>query len=350
MAPRAAGRLTTRNVLFASIAGDLTIAAIKVGAAMLTGSSAMWSEAVHSFVDSSNSILLLYGAHRSRRTPDDSHPFGYGREIYFWSFVVAVQVFALGAGVAFVNGVAHVLHPSRIEFAHVNYIVLALSALLDGSTWVIALRGFKGKMRYAEIFKAIHNSKDPPSFMVVFEDSAALIGLLIAFAGAWLSIRLDLPVLDGVASILISLVLAITATFLARETKGLLIGEPADPAIVMSLLRIAREMEGVAHANGVLTVHLAPQQIVVALSLEFADALTTPAIELRVSQLEERLRELHPAVIAVFVKPQSAIGYAEAIERRRGKATPIVFHAPQILKGGAPNPKISPPASLRPRR
>ena len=334
MAPRTAARLTTRKVLFVSIAGDLTIAAIKVGAAMLTGSSAMWSEAVHSLVDSSNSILLLYGVHRSKRTPDDSHPFGYGREIYFWSFVVAVQVFALGAGVTFVNGVAHVLQPTRIEFAHVNYIVLALSALLDGSTWLIALRGFKGRMRYAEIFQAIHDSKDPPSFMVVFEDSAALIGLSIAFAGAFLSIQLDLPVLDGVASILISLVLAVTAAFLARETKGLLIGEPADPAIVMSLLRIAREMEGVAHANGILTVHLAPRQIAVALSLEFADELTTPAIELKVSELEKRLRDLHSEVIAVFVKPQSALGYAEAVERRRGKIRQIVFHAPEIPRAG----------------
>jgi divalent metal cation (Fe/Co/Zn/Cd) transporter len=227
-----------------------------------------------------------------------------------------------------VEGAAHVLHPTRIEFANVNYVVLALSALFDGATWLIALRGFKGTTGYADIFRAIRASKDPPSFMVVFEDSAALIGLLIAFVGAYLSIRLDLPILDGVASILISLVLAVTAAFLARETKGLLIGEAADPAIVMSLLRIARELEGVAHANGILTIHLAPQQIVVALSLEFADELKTPAIEIKVSALEQRLRSLHPAVIAVFVKPQTAIGYAEAVERRRGKTRQIVFHAP----------------------
>jgi cation diffusion facilitator family transporter len=328
MAPRRITLLATRNVLYASIAGDLFVAAIKFGAAGFTGSSAMWSEAVHSLVDSSNSILLLYGVHRSKRAPDQDHPFGYGREIYFWSFVVAVQVFALGAGVALVQGVAHVLHPTRIEFAHVNYIVLALSALFDGATWLIALRGFRERTGHAEIFHAIRASKDPPSFMVVFEDSAALIGLVVAFAGAYLSIRLDLPILDGVASILIGLVLAVTAAFLARETKGLLIGESADPAIVQSLLRIAREMDGVAHANGILTVHLAPSQIAVALSLEFADELQTPAIEVKVKELEQRLRDLHPAVIAVFVKPQSAIGYAEAVERRRGKTRQIVFHVP----------------------
>jgi cation diffusion facilitator family transporter len=138
MAPRSVAMLATRNILYASIAGDLIVAAVKIGAAAYTGSSAMWSEAVHSLVDSSNSILLLYGVHRSKRTPDQDHPFGYGREIYFWSFVVAVQVFALGAGVAFVDGVTHVLDPTPIEFAHVNYIVLGLSALFDGATWLIA--------------------------------------------------------------------------------------------------------------------------------------------------------------------------------------------------------------------
>ena len=324
-----ATRLATRKVLYASIAGDLSVAAIKCGAAFFTGSSAMWSEAVHSLVDSGNSILLLYGLHRSKRAPDADHPFGFGREIYFWSFVVAVQVFALGAGVAFFQGVVHVLHPVRIDHVPVYYLVLALSVLFDGGTWLLALRSFKGDKSFDEVLPAIHTSKDPPSFMVLFEDSAALIGLFIAFAGAFLSLRFDLPVLDGVASILISLVLAVTATLLARETKGLLIGEPADPLIVQSLLTIAREMEGVAHANGILTVHLAPKQISVALSLEFDDALRTPEIESKVAELERRLQCLHPEVIALFVKPQSANGYAEMIARRRGGLRQVVFHAPK---------------------
>ena len=191
-----------------------------------------------------------------------------------------------------------------------------ISALFDGATWWIALRSFKGRMRYAVLFKAIRDSKDPPAFMVLFEDSAALIGLFIAFLGTYLSIALELPVLDGVASILIGLVLATTAALLARETKGLLIGEAADPAIVESIMLIANEMEGVAHANGVLTVHLAPQQIAVALSLEFADELLTPEIEIKVQDLERQLRDLHPEVIVVFVKPQSSAGYTATLERR----------------------------------
>jgi divalent metal cation (Fe/Co/Zn/Cd) transporter len=211
-------------------------------------------------------------------------PWGYGREIYFWSFVVAVMVFALGAGVSLYEGIAHILNPEPIKNATVNYAVLGLSALFDGTTWWIALRNFKGRMRYADIFRAIRKSKDPSSFMVLFEDSAALTGLMIAFAGTYFSVRLDLPTLDGVASILISAVLAVTAALLARETKGLLMGEAADQPIVDSIMH-----EGVAHANGVITVHLAPEQIIVALSLEFADELRTPDIEFKVVELERRL-------------------------------------------------------------
>jgi cation diffusion facilitator family transporter len=320
MTPRRSAALSSKRVIYAAIGGNLLIAATKLGAAAWTGSSAMWSEAVHSIVDSGNSVLLLYGLQRARKLPDHDHPLGYGREIYFWSFVVAVLVFALGAGVSLYEGIAHVANPEPIQTPTVSYVVLGLSALFDGSTWWLALRNFKGRMRYSSLFRAIRDSKDPPSFMVLFEDSASLIGLLIAFIGTYLSIRLDRPLLDGVASILIGGVLAVTAALLARETKGLLIGEPAVQAIVDSIMRIANEMDGVAHANGIITVHLAPKQIVAALSLEFADELRTPEIESKVSDLEGRLRRLHPEVIALFVKPQSSTGYLEMLEHRRGGA------------------------------
>ena len=155
--------------------------------------------------------------------------------------------------------------------------------------------------------------------MVLFEDSAALIGLIFAFAGTYFSVGLGMPVLDGVASIMISLVLAATAVLLAKETKGLLIGESADPIIVESIMRLATEMDGVDHANGVLTIHLAPRQIAVALSLEFADELRTSDIEVRVVELERRLRHAHPTVIALFVMPQSPSGYRDTVARRQGK-------------------------------
>jgi cation diffusion facilitator family transporter len=260
--------------------------------------------------------LVLYGLHQAKKSPDHGHPLGYGREIYFWSFVVAVMVFALGAGVSLYEGITHVLNPTPIQDTAVNFAVIGLSALFDGTTWWIAVRNFKGPMKFSSLIGAIHNSKDPPSFMVMFEDSAALIGLVIAFAGTCLLVRYDLPIIDGIASILIGLVLAVTAASLAWETKGLLIGEAADPVIVASMMRVANEMEGVAHANGIITVHLAPDQILVALSLEFSDDLRTPEIELKISELERRLRQLHPTVIAMFVKPQSSGDFKESIGRR----------------------------------
>ncbi len=318
MAPRRIAILSSRKVIYAAIVGNLLVAATKFGAAAWTGSSAMWSEAVHSVVDTGNSLLLLYGLHRAKEPADHDHPLGYGRELYFWSFVVAVMVFALGAGVSLYEGVLHVFNPEPIQNAAVNYIVLALSVLFDGTTWWLAMRSFKGRMHYSEIRRAIRESKDPSSFMVLFEDSAALTGLMIAFAGTYFSVRLDLPVLDGVASILISFVLATTAALLARETKGLLIGEGADQGIVDSIMRIANDMDGVAHANGIMTVHLSPEQIVVALSVELADELRTPDIEVKIIELERRVRQLHPAVIALFVKPQSASGYKDAFNRRYG--------------------------------
>ena len=319
MFPRRIAPLSSRKVIYAAIVGNLLVAATKFGAAAWTGSSAMLSEAVHSLVDTGNSVLMLYGLYRAKEPPDHEHPFGHGREIYFWSFIVALMVFALGAGVALYEGVAHILDPKPIQNVEVNYAVLTLSVLFDGTTWWLALRNFKGRMHYSNLFRAIRRSKDPASFLVLLEDSAALIGLIIAFAGTYFSVRFDFPVLDGVASILIGLVLAMTAALLARETKGLLIGEGADQPIVDSIMRIANEMEGVAHANGIITVHLGPRQIVVALSVELADELTTPEIEAKIVELERRVRHLHPAVVALFIKPQSAGGYKDTLARRYGR-------------------------------
>jgi cation diffusion facilitator family transporter len=314
-----ASRSSSRPVIYAAIAGNILVAVTKFAAAFWTGSSAMLSEGVHSIVDTGNELLLLHGMNRAAVRPDRDHPLGHGREIYFWSFVVALLVFALGSVVSLIEGINHILHPHPLENPMLNYVVLGISALFDGTTWWIALHTFKGKKPYAELLGAIHDSKDPPSFMVLFEDSAALVGLIVAFVGTFLSVHLKLPVLDGAASLVIGLVLAATATVLARETKGLLIGERADPSIVDSITQIAEEMDGVAHANGILTVHMAPQQIVVALSLEFDDALRTPDIETKTRELERRVCAAHHSVIALFVKPQSAAGYAEAVERRAGR-------------------------------
>ena len=258
---------------------------------------------MHSIVDTGNGFLLLYGLRRAVARPDREHPLGYGREIYFWSFVVAVLLFAFGAGVSLYQGILHVINPEPVQHVAVSYVVLGVSALFDGTTWWLALRNFRGKRCYSEIFAAVRDSKDPPSFMMLFKDSAALAGIVVAFASIYFSVRLNLPVLDGVGSIIIGLILGTTASLLARETKSLLIGESADRSIIVSIMHVAGQIPGIAHATGVLTIHLAPQEILVALSLEFADELRTPEIEAKVIELEKRVRLSHPEVVAVFVKP-----------------------------------------------
>jgi cation diffusion facilitator family transporter len=292
---------SSRRVIYAALAGNLLIALTKFVAAGWTGSSAMLSEAVHSLVDTGNQVLLLYGIHRASRPPDADHPLGHGRELYFWSFIVALLIFALGAGISFYEGVAHIREPVVVTDPAVNYVVLGLSFLFEGTTWIIALHEFdrrRGKIGY---IRAVVLSKDPTSFIVLFEDSAALIGIAIAFAGTFAAERLAMPTLDGLASIGIGLLLAATAIFLARESKGLLLGEPAREATRREILDTARRQPGIAHAASLFTVHLAPRQIVVALDLEFADTLSVREVEATFAALKERIRRMHPEVVAVFV-------------------------------------------------
>jgi cation diffusion facilitator family transporter len=295
----------SRSVVYAALAGNLAIAVVKFVAAALTGSSAMLSEGVHTLVDSANELLLLYGMRRAARPRDLNHPFGHGRELYFWSFIVALLVFGLGAGVSLYEGINHLLHPEPMRKAFVNYVVLAASFLFEGASWWVALREFraaKGDKGYFEAFRA---SKDPTTFTVLFEDSAALVGLLIAAAGIAAAQALDMPRLDGVASIGIALVLAASSLLLARETKELLIGEAASPQVRESILRIAGADPGVRCANGVLTIQMGPSQVFAALSADFHDQLNTTEIEACVNRIETAVKEGHPEVTILFVKPQT---------------------------------------------
>ncbi|QYE35359.1 MULTISPECIES: cation diffusion facilitator family transporter [Sphingosinicellaceae] len=292
-------------VVWAALAGNLAIAVVKFIAAAISGSSAMLSEGVHSLVDTINEVLLLYGMKRSARKPDADHPLGYGRELYFWSFVVALLIFAVGAGVSVYEGVAHLLHPEPISSPALVFGVLGVSAVFEGASWFVAFREFRSKQGGLTIWQAFRRSKDPPSFMVLFEDSAALTGIAVAAAGSGLAVVTGDPRWDGAASLLIGLILAVVAALLARESKALLIGERADPALSTAVLRLAHETAGVDRANGVATIQLAPDQVVVTLSLEFDDALRTPEIEAAVIDLERRIRDHHPEVSAIFVKPQA---------------------------------------------
>jgi len=320
-----ASQTSSKKAVYAALAGNLLVAATKLFAAGWTGSAAMMSEAIHSLVDSGNEVLLLYGLHRAARRPDAQHPLGYGRELYFWSFVVALLIFALGAGVSVYEGVRHILHPEPISNPIVNYVVLALAFLFEGSSWMVSWRQFRAAKGSLGYYEAVRLSKDPPSFMVFFEDSAALVGILIAGLGTFAAVELRQPLFDGLASILIGLVLGAIAFLLARESKSLLIGEHADRELSDSILHVAGAEKSITRANGVLTMQLAPDQIVAALSLDFEDHLTAAQIEEAVVEIERKVRESHPQVVALFIKPQTDKSYRQAMGSyfaQRGAGSP----------------------------
>jgi cation diffusion facilitator family transporter len=296
----------SHKVVYVALGGNLMIAMAKFVAATISGSSAMLSEGVHSLVDTVNELLLLYGLRRAARPPDRSHPFGYGRELYFWSFIVALLVLAMGAGVSFYEGVMHIRQPEPVEHPLLNYLVLAVSVVFEGTSWYVALREFRARKGHLGYFEAFRLSKDPSTFTVLLEDSAALLGLLVALVGLIGAQLLAQPMLDGVASIGIAGVLAMSAMLLARETKGLLIGEPAHPAVSDAILAIAAGDAGVRCANGVLTVQMGPSQVVATLSAEFEDALTTPQIEACIDRIEKQAKVTHPEIVSLFIKPQTA--------------------------------------------
>jgi cation diffusion facilitator family transporter len=294
---------SSRTAVIAALAGNLLIALTKAIAAAISGSSAMLSEAVHSVVDSGNEILLLYGQHRAAKPPDRKHPLGYGREIYFWSFVVALLIFAFGAGVSVYEGVKHIQHPAELSDPLMNYAVYAFSVLFEGTSWYFGWSAFQRVRGDKALLDAVHASKDPPSFMVLFEDSAALVGLVIAAAATALSTHLQKPWIDGAGSICIGLVLAVIAVLLARESKGLLIGERAEPELAESIHEIACREPGVTAVEGILTSQLGPDQVIANVGLEFDDNLRTPDIERIIGHLETELRKKHPELFRVFVRP-----------------------------------------------
>jgi cation diffusion facilitator family transporter len=294
----------SRPAIIAALIGNGLIAVTKGIAAAITGSSAMLSEAIHSLVDSGNEVLLLYGQHRSSRPPDEVHPFGYGRELYFWCFVVALMIFALGAGISIYEGVIHIRHPEAITKPYINFIVLGLAFVFETVSWFVAWRGFQRVRGEGSFWHVVRNSKDPTMFMVLFEDSAALIGIVIAAVGTALAVEYDAPWIDGTASILIGLVLAAVAIVLARESKNLLIGERADPVLQKAIRDAADRERCVRSVRRVLTTHMAPDQVIATMDVEFDDSLTIPDVEKLIGRIEGGLRDRHPELSRVFIRPE----------------------------------------------
>ena len=294
----------SRKVIFAALAGNTLIAITKFTAAALTGSSAMLSEGIHSLVDTGNQFLLLYGLKQARKPADENFPFGHGKEVYFWSFIVAILIFALGGGVSIYEGVDHLRHPEAITRPVINYIVLGLALIFEGAAWLFALQEFskaKGKWGYVE---AIQRAKDPSVFVVLFEDSAAILGLLIAFTGVALSQYTGLLYFDGIASVLIGLILIGTAIWLAHETKGLLIGESASKEIVRSIREILRINPIIEVVNEVLTMHMGPDYILANISVDFKDSCQTGDIETAIADIDRSIKARFPEIKRIFIEAE----------------------------------------------
>ena len=301
----------SKKVIYAALIGNSLIAVCKFIASGITGSSAMLSEAIHSVVDSGNQLLLLNGMRLAKKAPDDRHPFGYGMELYFWTFVVAILIFGIGAGLSFYEGFKHYLHPEQITNPTVNYVVLVLAMIFEGWAWSIAYREFNKMRGDMPFFQAVRQSKDPTIFTVLFEDSAAMAGLVIALLGVIGSDVFGWHALDGLASIGIGVVLASVAILLAIESKGLLIGEGADPEIVANLRDLLNEDERIHRTNEILTMHLGPEEILLNASLDFVGDLNADQVEAAISEIEKEVKSRYPAIRRVFIEAQSWRGHKE---------------------------------------
>ena len=304
---------SSKKVIYAALAGNTLIAITKFIASFMTGSSAMLSEGIHSLVDTGNQGLLLYGMKQAEKPASPEFPFGHGKEIYFWSFVVAILIFALGAGISIYGGITHIINPSEIKNPLINYIVLFLAILFEGAAFFFALKEFKkvkGKYSYLE---AVKHGKDPSMFVVLFEDGAALLGLFVALLGILLTQVTGIAIFDGIASVVIGVILAFTAIWMAVETKGLLIGESADPEIVQAIKEMVDELDAIESTNEVLTMHMGPEYILVNVSADFASSASSDDVESSIAELDKRVKERFPLVKRLFVEAESRENFLNTV-------------------------------------
>ena len=316
--PQSGGKAT----VYAALAANLGIAATKFIAAALSGSSAMLAEGIHSTVDTANEGFLLLGISRSKRPADAQHPFGHGGEVFFWSFIVAVLIFALGAGLSIYEGVRAILHgghePGGVPW--IPFAVLGVSLCFEGYSLSVAIREF-GKVRAGRgLIRDLRDMKDPSIFVVMAEDSAACLGLLIAFAGVGLSWLTGNPVYDASASIGIGILLGVAAVLLAIEVKGLLLGEAADPRMTQAIREMVAEVPEIDHLNEIRSLHLGPHQVLLTLSIDFADDVPSQRIEAIVTRLDRRIRDRFEIVNSIFLEVQSREGHAAIAEASRNDA------------------------------
>lgn len=294
--------------IYGAIGANVAVATTKFIAAAVTGSSAMLSEAVHSLVDTGDGLLLLLGKRRSARPPDSDHPFGHGKELYFWTLIVATVIFAAGGGISIYEGILHVVHPRPMENVAWSYLVLGAAAVFEGTSLCIGVRHFK-KTAGQGYLAAMVSSKDPAAFTVILEDTAALAGLAIAFLGIWLRRVTGIPCFDGAASIGIGLVLAAVAVFLAQQSRGLLVGESADRALLADVRVLAEADPAVSSVERPMTMHFGPREVLVTLGIVFEPALSASDVAEAIDRIEARIKERRPEVKYIYLE-------AESIRRR----------------------------------
>jgi cation diffusion facilitator family transporter len=295
---------SSKKAIYAALVGNSLIAVTKFAAASVTGSSAMMSEGIHSLVDTGNQILLLYGIKRSNRPASREFPFGHGKEIYFWCFVVAMLIFALGGAVSIYKGWQHLVHPASIDNLPINYAVLGLALVFESGALWVAFKEFNLSRGSLSIMQAIKRGKDPTLFVVVFEDSAALLGLLIALIGIFLYQITGNPLFDGLASISIGVLLILTALLLALESKNLLIGESADPQLVARMREVLRADKRVSTVNEIATLHMGPDFIVTTVSVDFVDALPAEHLQAAVTELNKQFKAIDARIQRVFIEAE----------------------------------------------
>lgn len=316
---------SSKKVVIAALIGNSAIAVTKFIAAGLSGSSAMLSEAIHSCVDSGNQLLLLMGMKRSQRPPDERFPFGYGKELYFWSFVVSILIFALGSGISIYEGIHAVMDPpEKLGDPTISYYVIVFGLVFEGWALGVALKEFNRSRGDLSLVEAVRQGKDPAMFTVVFEDGAAMLGLVIAGVGIFLAHQFEAPIIDGIASISIGVVLALVAVMLAYETKGLLIGEAARNETVQGIEEMVLADKNIEKINELLTMHIGPEFVLVALTVDFDDSKSAADVETTVRKLDRSIKDKFPRVKRVFIEAEAWHGLdPERRARLTGQFDPV---------------------------
>lgn len=296
---------TSHKSIYSALAANLLISITKFIAGAFSNSSAMISEGIHSLVDTVNQILLLYGLKQSKKPADALRPFGYGKELYFYSFIVSILIFGLGGGISIYQGITHVLHPEPLEDPTWNYVVLGLSIIFEGVSLVIAAREFNNSRGALSWWNAIVRSKDPSNFLVLFEDGAAVCGLLMVMVCIFLGHRYDVPELDGIGSILVGLILVFVSVILARESRSLLMGEGIMPENQKRIIAIAEKDSAVVKVQHLLSTYQSPEVIVLMLIITFKDGLETADINEAIERIRSSIKHVFPLVRFVIIQPEA---------------------------------------------